>query len=192
MPKRINPKINSNFNIEDTHLLDIYKKLGIPSSYPRERGLSPFYQAELNDLVVSDIDVAGRPFVLTKAASLAWQKLSKASEMDKVIIQPLSAFRSYLYQQGLIEGHLSKGRSIDDILENVAPPGYSEHHTGCAIDIMTPGCAPLVEELEGTDAFKWMEKNAGDFGFVMSFDRNNKFGFVYEPWHWCFAESSSL
>jgi len=36
-----------------------------------------------------------------------------------------------------------------------------------------------------TDAFAWLKANAARFGFVMSFPLNNPWGFIYEPWHWC-------
>ena len=65
-----------------------------------------------------------------------------------------------------------------------AAPGYSEHHTGCAVDIATPGSRPLTEEFEDSQAFRWLTDNAGKFGFSMSYPRNNPAGFIYEPWHW--------
>ena len=65
-----------------------------------------------------------------------------------------------------------------------AAPGYSEHHTGRAVDIATPGSRPLTEEFEDSAAFHWLNENAADFGFSMSYPRDNRYGFIYEPWHW--------
>lgn len=70
-----------------------------------------------------------------------------------------------------------------------APPGYSEHHTGYAIDI---GDAQFPqwdtqEAFETTPAFRWLERNAARFGFELSFPRNNPQGVNYEPWHWRFV-----
>jgi len=67
-----------------------------------------------------------------------------------------------------------------------APPGYSEHHSGRALDVTTPGATPLQEEFEGTPAFAWLSKNAASFGFALSYPRGNRHGFMYEPWHWCY------
>jgi len=67
-----------------------------------------------------------------------------------------------------------------------APPGYSEHHTGYAIDI-GDGKAPAthVEESFGkTEAFAWLEENAARYNFELSFAENNAQGISYEPWHW--------
>ena len=44
---------------------------------------------------------------------------------------------------------------------------------------------PAEESFEATDAFAWLTGNAGDFGFQMSYPRDNPHGITYEPWHWC-------
>ena len=102
----------------------------------------------------------------------------------------ISAFRSLQYQHDLIAGKLQKGRSLKQILAVNAAPGFSEHHSGCAVDLGTTDCDALVEEFENTEAFQWLEENSGSFGFVMSYPRDNPHGLVYEPWHWCYQPSS--
>jgi len=66
-----------------------------------------------------------------------------------------------------------------------APPGYSEHSTGFAIDIgdATQRETDFETEFENTDAFKWLIKNAAKFHFKLSFTKENKY-IDYEPWHW--------
>ena len=68
-----------------------------------------------------------------------------------------------------------------------APPGYSEHSTGFAIDIgdATQRETDFETEFENTNAFKWLVKNAAKFHFKLSFNKNNKY-IDYEPWHWRF------
>jgi D-alanyl-D-alanine carboxypeptidase len=65
-----------------------------------------------------------------------------------------------------------------------AAPGHSEHHTGRAVDIATPGSRPLTEEFEQTDAFRWLSSRAVEFGFSLTYPRDNPWGIAYEPWHW--------
>ena len=72
-----------------------------------------------------------------------------------------------------------------------AAPGYSEHHTGRAVDLTTPGTPPLLEAFERTAAFAWLERHAARFGFVMTYPRNNPLGVIYEPWHWTFHEATT-
>ena len=71
-----------------------------------------------------------------------------------------------------------------------APPGYSEHSTGFAIDIgdATQRETDFETEFENTDAFKWLIKNAAKFHFKLSFPKDNKY-IDYEPWHWRFEGS---
>ena len=73
---------------------------------------------------------------------------------------------------------------IEDILKVSAAPGYSEHHSGRALDITTPGYDVLEEVFEASPAFRWLEKNASHYRFRLSYPRDNPHGVVYEPWHW--------
>ena len=58
------------------------------------------------------------------------------------------------YQRQIWERKLAAGESVEQILRVSAPPGYSEHHTGRAIDLTAPGCPPVTEEFETTSAFE--------------------------------------
>ena len=49
---------------------------------------------------------------------------------------------------------------------------------------LTPGTRPLTAEFDLSAAFEWLQANAGSYGFRMPYDRGNRFGFEYEPWHW--------
>ena len=71
-----------------------------------------------------------------------------------------------------------------------APPGYSEHSTGFAIDIgdATQRETDFETEFENTDAFRWLIKNAAKFHFKLSFNKSNKY-IDYEPWHWRYEGS---
>ena len=79
---------------------------------------------------------------------------------------------------------LAAGHPIETILKVNAAPGFSEHHTGRAVDVATPGTRPLIVDFEKSAAFTWLTLNAGRFGFAMPYGRDNAFGFDYEPWHW--------
>jgi D-alanyl-D-alanine carboxypeptidase len=52
------------------------------------------------------------------------------------------------------------------------------------------GVRSLELEFERTEAFRWLSQNAGRFGFSLSFPRDNRYGYMYEPWHWCFNQAS--
>ena len=90
-------------------------------------------------------------------------------------------------QVEILREKLDAGATVAEILLASAPPGYSEHHTGCAIDVDTDGAPALEIEFEQTPAFVWLSKNAARFGFVLSFPRGNPYGYQYEPWHWFYT-----
>lgn len=102
---------------------------------------------------------------------------------------PFSGFRSYIHQKNLIDKHLKNGRKLEDILTHIAIPGFSEHHSGRAIDIHAKDRPILGEDFEKTDAFAWLTKNADRFGFRLSYPRANALGIIYEPWHWFYTGS---
>ncbi|HEY4556327.1 MAG TPA: D-alanyl-D-alanine carboxypeptidase family protein, partial [Lysobacter sp.] len=93
---------------------------------------------------------------------------------------------SHDYQLGIFERKLARGLGLAQILTVNAAPGYSEHHSGYALDIGAPGEPPAEESFEGTPAFGWLRAHADGHGFVMSYPRDNPHGIVYEPWHWCY------
>ena len=140
------------------------------------------------ELVDTEADYYGRPQRLTPAAFSAWSHMKSAAHNDDVVLHLISAFRGYEYQFEVIKRKLDGGQSLADILKVNAAPGFSEHHTGRAIDIGTLDCPALEEKFEQTPAFQWLSSHAQEFGFVMTYPRNNKFGIAYEPWHWCFHE----
>ena len=121
---------------------------------------------------------------LAPETATAWRKMKANAAGDGVQLLLVSGFRSIRHQADIIRRKLAAGQSIAAILSVNAAPGFSEHHTGRAIDIATPGTRPLTTEFDSSAAFTWLQANAGAFGFRMPYGRGNRFGFDYEPWHW--------
>lgn len=160
-------------------------ELGIDTARLAARGLQPYAEAAGASLVLADVNDAGREFHLLPGAAAAWQAMRDAAAADGVTLFLVSAFRSVARQHEIVAAKLARGQSLDTILTVSAAPGFSEHHTGCAIDIGTPGSPVLEEHFETTAAFAWLQQHAANHGFAMSFGRNNASGYLYEPWHWC-------
>jgi D-alanyl-D-alanine carboxypeptidase len=163
-----------------------WRRIGIAQETIRQRNLPLFHEAD--DLVTVGPTGQERAFLLTPSAARAWGRLKLAADRDSVEVYIVSAFRSVQRQSELILRKLDTGQSLKKVLEMLAPPGCSEHHTGNAIDLGTREAQPLDPAFESTAAFKWLQRNAAQYGFNLSFPRNNEFGYVYEPWHWCFSE----
>jgi D-alanyl-D-alanine carboxypeptidase len=134
--------------------------------------------------------VADGSILLRQAAAERFLSLVAAAAAEGVLIEPVSGFRSIEDQEYLFfEVKAERGQVATTRAEVSAPPGYSEHHTGYAIDIVD-GSRPdigLVEAFETTDAFRWMQANAAFYSFELSFPRDNPQGISYEPWHWRFV-----
>jgi D-alanyl-D-alanine carboxypeptidase len=139
-------------------------------------------------LAVADVEEKGREHHLIPAAANAWTAMKAAATADGVSLRIVSAFRTVDRQAEIVRSKLEKGLSLTEILCVSAPPGFSEHHSGCAVDVGTEGARPLEQEFEETAAFAWLTGNAARFGFCLSFPPNNRFGYFYEPWHWCFRQ----
>lgn len=172
----------------DASLRAYHAQLGIPADYSESTRLH--FHPTPDNLVDIGLDCYGRPQKLRADAATAWESMRLAAVNDSIELLIVSAFRSPEYQVEVIRRQLDIGKSIDDILTRVAAPGFSEHHSGCALDLTTPGYEAVEEEFENSPAFTWLVEFAPIHGFKLSYPRNNPFGVTYEPWHWCFASEA--
>lgn len=163
-------------------LRELHTELGIPDDYALD-GSKPTFE-EAQELVDVGPNLVGRMQRLAPATAAKWQQMVAAAAADGIVLLVVSGFRSIDYQARLIRRKINAGQGLSEILKVSAAPGFSEHHTGRAMDIATPGSRPLTEEFETSEAFAWLLKNASSFGFSMTYPRDNPHGFIYEPWHW--------
>lgn len=135
---------------------------------------------------------------LPKQVNLAYKKLNDQLHKDtgrKLLID--SGYRSPAYQIVLFLRFLNLYEfDFEKTVKRVAIPGYSEHGfaKGQAVDFFTVDGIPNKEnpmDFEETVEFKWLLENANRFGFFLSYPRDNKFGIMYEPWHWHFEQVSN-
>jgi D-alanyl-D-alanine carboxypeptidase len=167
----------------------LHEELGIPPDYGAD-GTPPYF-AEAGTLIDVGPNLVGRMQRLTPEAAARWTTMVSAARHDGITLLIVSGYRSFEYQARLIRRKLENGQAIEEILAVNAAPGFSQHHTGAAVDIATPGSRPLTEDFESSAAFEWLGLNAADHGFVMSYPRGNPEGFIYEPWHWAVEDDVS-
>lgn len=169
-----------------SRLADRLQALGLDAdSYSARTGLP--LVAEPERLRLAGCDRYRRPLWLLPGAARAWERMRHAALGDGVVLDAISGYRSHDYQLGIFQRKRARGQSMEDILAVNAAPGFSEHHSGRALDIGAPDQPPAEESFEGTAAFDWLVGHAGDHGFAMSYPRGNPHGIVYEPWHWCWS-----
>jgi D-alanyl-D-alanine carboxypeptidase len=159
--------------------------MGITDRHRADCRLPRYSEAE--HLVVAETDIFDRPQRMTGETCQSWIAMKDAAAGDGIILQLVSAYRSINYQCEVIQGKLAAGRTIDEVLSVNAIPGYSEHHTGRALDLTTPGCKALELVFEDSNAFAWLTDNAHRYYFQLSYPRGNHKGITYEPWHWAFS-----
>jgi len=158
-------------------------RLGLNAdAYAAHTGLTA--QPEPIRLKLAGFDRYQRPLWLTAKTACAWARMRAAARNEGIVLEAISAYRSHAYQMGIFRRKLARGLTLAQILAVNAAPGFSEHHSGMALDIGTPGEPPLEESFEATAAFAWLGVHAGRFGFNLSYPRGNPHGIVYEPWHW--------
>ncbi len=150
-------------------------------------GHLPYQEAPASDLVAVTGDGGIK---LRKSAAAKYQEMANAAAIQGIYFAPISGFRSLEDQQHVFfDVKAERKQNVSKRAEVSAPPGYSEHHTGYAIDL-GDGSVPsanLSTSFEETPAFKWLEANASSFSFEMSFSKNNRQKVSYEPWHWRFV-----
>lgn len=124
---------------------------------------------------------------LRQVAANQFLQMQRDARSAGVSLVPISGFRTKEEQNHLFFD-IKKQRNQDtqQRAEVSAPPGYSEHHTGYAVDIgdANAPATHLSPKFENTPAFRWLQQNAARYSFELSFPPDNPQGISYEPWHW--------
>lgn len=168
-----------------------------PAGFPLPQaryGHLPYLEADPAQLVEIGTYGTGadqRTESLDQDAAAAFTKMVAAAAVEGVRIIPISGFRTVADQEKLFQRQIRRQGIEAAAAQLSAPPGYSEHHTGYAIDVGdgTQPSADLKFAFEETTAYQWMQQNAGRFGFELSFPRDNPQGVSFEPWHWRYVSS---
>jgi D-alanyl-D-alanine carboxypeptidase len=127
---------------------------------------------------------------LRSKAAEQFEAMRTAAAQAGVRLVPLSGFRSYNEQEAVFFNlKAERHQDAKTRAEISAPPGYSEHHTGYAIDLgdAKQPQTHLDQSFGETAAYQWLASNAVKFGFELSFPPDNLQGVAFEPWHWRFV-----
>ncbi|WP_455692606.1 M15 family metallopeptidase [Allofournierella massiliensis] len=131
---------------------------------------------------------------LATVAADAFINMKNAAAAEGIDLMLCSGYRTVEYQQSLFDAEkqkwLDKGSTEEEAYNQaktvVAVPGYSEHNSGLAADIVTPKHQNLDEAFGKTDAAKWLFEHAPEYGFILRYPENKQAitGIIYEPWHY--------
>jgi len=139
------------------------------------------------------------------AVARAFLALSAAARDEGVELVAVSGHRSIERQRAIWQRKFAAARAdgLDEpgalakVMEYSAPPGWSRHHWGTDLDLVC-GALATTPRLEPEDwepggpcagALAWLERRAGEFGFVRPYDEDRG-GYRVEPWHWSHAPHS--
>lgn len=144
------------------------------------------YKKKKIDLVET-LDKDNNKVLLEKEAFNYYEQLKKYLKTIGIEIVINEAYRSIEDQEKIVEEF--KNIYDEDILyKKVAVPGYSEHHTGLAIDIGLVFDKKEEEEenIKIREAlYQEMHKHISKFGFILRYPKGKEeiTGYSYEPWH---------
>ena len=130
----------------------------------------------------------GKEFQIEKETYKHFMKLRDEMLKEGIQIELDSIYRSVARQQEIVEEFTEK-YGADYVKKYVAVPGFSEHHTGLAVDICLVINGKIIDDndemIAQKEVFSKIHKNLADYGFILRYlpGKENITGYAYEPWH---------
>ena len=130
----------------------------------------------------------GKEFQIEKETYKHFMKLRDEMLKEGIQIELDSIYRSVARQQEIVEEFTEK-YGTDYVNKYVAVPGFSEHHTGLAVDICLVIDGKIVDDndemIAQKEIFSKIHKKLADYGFILRYlpGKENITGYAYEPWH---------
>lgn len=128
-----------------------------------------------------DLSLDSSKIYVTLETKKALVKMAGSAQKSGINFIVDSGFRSIWYQREIIRRRMQKGENYEKLITFVAPPGYSEHHTGRAVDFV-----PSEARFAFTKTYKWLKENAAEFGFYETFSVDTTGTTPWESWHWVY------
>jgi D-alanyl-D-alanine carboxypeptidase len=127
----------------------------------------------------------GYPLRQEAADALASMVDAASAEIGQQLVAQ-SGYREYGIQEIVYNRYVGQiGTAAAD--RTSARPGFSEHQTGMAIDLLATGSGCSLDGpcFGDTTAGQWLAANAYRFGYILSYpaDKTAITGYEYEPWH---------
>ena len=162
--------------VYESDMLLVNKEFGLPQDYV------PSDLTEVN--VTFAQGVAESKKQMRADAARALEEMFEAALEDGIELLGISGYRSYYTQKKIYEKRLEEA-GIEHVSRYNAEPGHSEHQTGLAMDVGCEGYTDLTERFATTPAYRWIQKNAHLYGFIIRYTEygEEETGYAFEPWH---------
>ena len=173
---RVNIGLDNSF-YTNTKEINSFNKLMLVNKY---NFVSKYFKI---DNLVKVLEFAKDNMYLEKECMNSFIKMARDASSINLNIRAISTYRSYEYQENLYNNY-AKVDGVNKADTYSARPGFSEHHTGLAIDIDNIKSSYL--NFENTEEFIWMQENAHKYGFILRYpkDKEDITGYMYEAWHY--------
>ncbi|MDO5480146.1 MAG: M15 family metallopeptidase [Candidatus Saccharibacteria bacterium] len=138
--------------------------------------------------LVTSHDPWGDEVIIEETTLKQFEKL-QAALLDRGIDIYLDSVYRSVDDQIALWNYFEQEYGEDYCKQYVAVPGYSEHHTGLAIDICITVDGEYVNDndvmLAQTDLFNEVHALMPQFGFILRYPKGKEdiTGYSYEPWH---------
>lgn len=153
-------------------------------------------QAEVDESRLTDIGGGER---MDARVAASFNELLQGAAAAGVNIDVVSAYRSVSDQTAVFNEKFERmkrqGKTDEEAeretMTNMTRPGYSEHHTGLAVDVVDEAWLAsdpdwtLDERYGTTKGGSWLAEHVADYGFVIRYpaDKTAITKITYEPWH---------
>jgi D-alanyl-D-alanine carboxypeptidase len=147
--------------------------------------------------LVSDHDPWGEEVKIEKETFNHFIELREALLEQGVDIRLESVYRS-VEDQITLWNYFKEQYGEDYCKQYVATPGYSEHHTGLAVDICLIKNGELINDndrmIADVEDFSKIHAAMPDYGFIIRYPEGKEdiTGYSYEPWHLRYVGSPEI
>lgn len=173
-------KEKSSFNnksVDSTNYKNTKNIILVNKGFGLERGYEP------EDLERVEV-TTNKEILLRREANENLKRMFQDALKEEIYLLAVSGYRSYEYQEDVYNIEVyTNGTEYAN--EYVAKPGYSEHQTGLAVDILAVNYTDMDENFENTEECRWLHNNMHKYGFILRYPKGkeNVTGYNYEPWH---------
>ena len=152
-----------------------------------------------NEIAQKDLGKLSNGYLVDQRIVSAYEKLADAAKAAGHPLVMVSAYRSVAYQEEIFNANvntlMSQGHTKEEAIRitklTFTEPGYSEHHTGLAVDVVDQDwyqnhTGELLNEGFGdTEGGKWLQAHAREYGFIIRYPKGKHAitQIDYEPWH---------
>ncbi|SJZ75404.1 D-alanyl-D-alanine carboxypeptidase [Pilibacter termitis] len=146
-----------------------------------------------------ELEKLSNGYELDKRVAPFWVKLNAAAEKAGHELQMVSAYRSPEEQEKIVQENIglnmsenmSEEEAQEETMKVMTRPGYSEHNTGLALDVVGVDYYNdhldnlLVKEYAQDASAKWLALHVSEYGFILRYPQGAQSitGINFEPWH---------